>query len=339
MAKIITLGEIMLRLSTRDNRRFSQAREFDATYGGGEANVAVSLACFGHETEFVSRLPENALADGAIGFLRGHGVGTRHVARGGERMGIYLLETGASMRPSRVIYDRSHSAIAGADHRDFDWDEIFRGARWFHWTGITPAISDSAAELVRRACMAARASGATISVDLNFRKKLWSPQKAISVMTPLMEYVDVCIGNEEDAQNCLGFTPEGSDATAGKLNLEGYRAMFRQMGERFGFSIIASSLRESISADDNRWSGILYDRKEFYTSRKYDIHIVDRVGSGDSFSAGLIHGVLTGDSAAAIEFAAAASALKHTIPGDINLSTLNEVHELLSGDGTGRVQR
>ena len=339
MAKIITLGEIMLRLSTRENQRFSQARDFYATYGGGEANVAASLANFGHETEFISRLPDNALADGAIKFLRGHGVGTRHILRGGERMGIYFLEPGASMRPSRIIYDRARSAMAEADHRDFHWESIFREARWFHWSGITPALSDSAAELTRQACMAAKAAGAVISVDLNFRKKLWSPQKAISVMTPLMEYVDVCIGNEEDAQNCLGFTPEGSDATAGKLNLEGYRIMFQGIRDRFGFSTIASSLRESISADDNRWSGILYDGVDFFTSRQYHIHIIDRVGTGDSFSAGLIHGLLDGDTAGAIDFAVAASALKHTIPGDINLSTLSEVQELLSGDGTGRVQR
>lgn len=340
MAKIVTLGEIMLRLSTPGNTRFVQSDSFDVVYGGGEANVAVSCANYGHDAYFVTKLPTHEIGQSAVNALRKYGVHTDYITRGGERVGIYYLESGASMRPSKVIYDRADSAIAKADPTDFDFDKIMEGADWFHWSGITPAISDKAAELTRLACIAAKRHGVTVSVDLNFRKKLWTSQKAISIMRPLMQYVDVCIGNEEDAELCLGFKPD-SDVTSGKTDAAGYETIFKQMKETFGFKYVISTLRESYSASHNGWKALIYDGKEFYQSKHYDVMpIIDRVGGGDSFSGGLIHGLLTYKTQGeALEFAVAASALKHTINGDFNLVSKQEVETLMNGDASGRVQR
>lgn len=340
MSKIVTLGEIMLRLSPAGHSRFIQAGSFDVIWGGGEANVAVSCANYGHDAYFVSKLPVHEIGEAAVNALRRYGVHTAHIARGGERVGIYYCETGASMRPSKVIYDRAGSAIAEADPEDFDFDSIMAGADWFHWSGITPAISDKAAEITRLACEAAMREGVTVSCDLNFRKKLWTKEKARSIMRPLMKYVDVCIGNEEDADLCLGFKPS-ADVEAGVTDAEGYKGIFRAMAEEFGFKYVASTLRESYSATHNGWKAMIYDGHDFYESKRYDINpIIDRVGGGDAFSGGLIHGLLTMDSQAeALEFAVAASALKQTIPGDFNLVTEAEVKALAAGSANGRVQR
>lgn len=338
--KIVTFGEIMLRLSTPGNKRFIQSDSFDVVYGGGEANVAVSCTNYGHEAYFVTKLPAHEIGQSAVNALRRFGVKTDYITRGGDRVGIYYLETGASMRPSKVIYDRAHSAMAEAEPGDFDFDAIMEGAQWFHWSGITPAISDKAAELTRLACEAAKRHGVTVSVDLNFRKKLWTKEKAQSVMRPLMQYVDVCIGNEEDAELCLGFKPEAS-VEEGVTDAEGYKGIFRQMADTFGFKYVVSTLRESLSASHNGWKAMIYDGREFYESRHYDIFpIIDRVGGGDSFSGGIIHGLLTKKTQAeALEFAVAASALKHTINGDFNMVSAEEVESLAAGNGSGRVQR
>ena len=343
MAKVITMGEIMLRLSTPSHERFVQADNFDVNYGGGEANVAVSLAGFGHDAQFVTAVPDNEIGECALATLRKYQVGTKYVAKEGERLGIYFLESGSSVRPSKVIYDRAHSSISTVRPEAFDFDQIFEGVDWFHFTGITPAISDSAAELTEAALKKAKEHGVKVSVDLNFRKKLWTSEKAQQVMTRLMKYVDVCIGNEEDANLVLGFKPEGSDVTSGNLKLSGYQSIFEQMTQKFGFEYCVSSLRVSRSASDNGWSACIYSGKtgEFYHSREYSITpIVDRVGGGDSFAAGVICGLLDGkDFKEALEFGVAASALKHTILGDINLVTRKEVETLAGGDASGRVQR
>ena len=340
MSKIITLGEIMLRLSPAACKRFVQIDSFDTIWGGGEANVAVSCANYGHDAYFVSKLPEHEIGQAAVNALRRYGVHTDYIARGGKRVGIYYCETGASMRPSKVIYDRAGSAIAEALPEDFDFDAIMEGADWFHWSGITPAISDSAAELTRLACEAAKRHGVTVSCDLNFRKKLWTSEKAQSIMRPLMKYVDVCIGNEEDAQLCLGFKPD-ADVEAGNTDAEGYKGIFRAMAREFGFRYVASTLRESYSATRNGWKAMIFDGTDFYESKHYDIDpIIDRVGGGDSFSGGLIHGLLTMPTQGqALEFAVAASALKQTINGDFNLVTAAEVEALANGNANGRVQR
>lgn len=343
MKKIVTMGEIMLRLSTPNNEKFIQADEFDVNYGGGEANVAVSCANYGHVAEFVTAVPDNEIGDCAIAALRKYGVRTGHIAKCGERLGIYYLETGASMRPSKVIYDRAHSSISTAAADDFDFDAIFMDADWFHFTGITPAISDSAAALIEEALKSAKKHGVKVSCDLNFRKKLWTSEKAQKVMTGLMKYVDVCIGNEEDAELVLGFKPGKTNVTSGELELAGYKSIFEQMVAKFNFEYAISSLRVSHSASDNGWSACIYSRdtKEFYHSREYRITpIVDRVGGGDSFAGGVISGFLDGkDFKQALEFGVAASALKHTIPGDFNLVSRKEVETLAGGDGSGRVQR
>ncbi len=343
MKKIVTMGEIMLRLSTPCNEKFIQADEFDVNYGGGEANVAVSCANYGHMAEFVTAVPDNEIGECAVAALRKYGVGTRHVARCGERLGIYYLETGSAMRPSKVVYDRAHSSISTATEKDFDFEEIFKDADWFHFTGITPALSDSAAKLTEDALKAAKKHGVTVSVDLNFRKKLWSSEKARKIMTGLMKYVDVCIGNEEDAELVLGFKPGNTDVTGGELELAGYKSIFEQMVEKFGFKYAVSSFRVSHSASDNGWSACIYEAKskQFYHSKTYRITpIVDRVGGGDSFAGGLICGFLDGkDFKSALEYGVAASALKHTIPGDFNLVSRKEVEALVGGDGSGRVQR
>lgn len=338
--KVVTLGEIMLRLSTPGHQRFVQSNQFDVNYGGGEANVAVALCNYGLKGTFVSKIPENAIGQSAVNQLRQFGVNTEYIARGGKRLGIYYLESGASMRASQVIYDRADSAIAEAEVADFDFDEIFEDAVWFHTTGITPALSDKAAELTELALKKAKEKGITTSIDLNYRKKLWSKAKAKEVMSRLCQYVDVCIGNEEDAETTLGFKSDKTDVTKGQLDLDSYKDVFMQMKEQFGFKYIASTLRESYSASDNGWSALVYDGNEFYHSKKYDIRIVDRVGGGDSFASGLIYALVSGmKTEEATEFAVAASALKHTFPGDFNHATLSEVKALMGGDASGRVQR
>lgn len=340
MKKIVTLGEIMLRLSSPGYTRFVQSNFFDAVYGGGEANVAVALAQYGYNAYFVSKLPKHEIGQCAVNALRNYGVNTDYIVRGGDRVGIYFLENGASMRPSKVIYDRANSAIAEADVNEFDFDKIFKDASWFHFSGISPAISKKAAILTEEALKSAKNHNVTVSVDLNYRKKLWSSAEARKIMTNLMKYVDVCIGNEEDAEKVLGFKPGHSDVSSGNLEMEGYKNIFKQMQERFGFKYVVTTLRESHSAFDNSWSALIYNGKDFYHSRKYEIHIVDRVGGGDSFSAGLICGLMDGkDMKDALEFAVAASALKHTIPGDFNLVSRDEIETLIKGDSSGRVQR
>jgi len=340
MKSVVTMGEIMARFSPKNNLRFTQASEFEVIYGGGEANVAVSLANYGHEVAFISKIPTHEIGQCALEFIRKMGVNTYHIARGGDRLGIYFLEHGASMRPSKVVYDRANSAISEAEITDFDFDKIFEGKDWFHFTGITPAISPKAAKLTTHAVKKAKEYGLTISVDLNYRKKLWTSQKAQEVMIPLMEFVDVCIGNEEDAEKVLGLRPQGSDVHNGELAIDGYKELLKILKDKYNFTHVACSLRESISASDNGWSGLAYDGNKYCHSKKYDIRIVDRVGAGDSFAGGFIHGLLTkNDICYAIEFAVAASALKHTIFGDFNLVNIEEVEALMGGDSSGRVQR
>lgn len=339
--KIITFGEIMLRLSPAGHRnRIVQANGYDAIYGGGEANVAVSMANYGHEAYFVTKLPAHEVGEAAIAALRSHNVHTDYIVRGGSRVGIYYLESGEAMRPSKVIYDRAGSAIAEATEEDFDFDAIMKGAEWFHFSGITPALSQSCAHLTRKACEAAKRNGLIVSCDLNYRKKLWSPNEAQAVMRELMQYVDVCIGNEEDAEKCLGYKPQ-ANIEAAQTEAEGYKEIFRRMHHDFGFRYVATTLRESYSASHNGWKAMLYDGEDFYTSKHYDIMpIVDRVGGGDAFSGGLIHGLKTKESLQeALEFAVAASALKHTINGDFNIVSAEEVEALMAGDASGRVQR
>lgn len=338
--RVVTMGEMMIRFMPKGNLRLEQATEFDLYYGGDESIVATSLSRFGLDSRFVTKLPRNPLGEIALGKLREQNIDTSCIARGGERLGLNFYESGASMRPSKVIYDRKHSAISEAVPEDFDFDTIFSDADWFHVAGITPAISDKAAELVKCAMIMAKKHNVTVSVDLNYRSKLWSPEKAQSVMIPLMEYVDVCIGNEEDAEKVLGFKPANTDVTNGTLDIDGYKEIFHRLKERFGFRYIGSTLRESYSASDNGWSALLYDGEEFYQTKKYNIHLVDRGGGGASFAAGMIYGILNGfDLSKTGEFAAAASALKQTIMGDFNLATLDEVYALMGGDVSGRVQR
>lgn len=338
--KVITFGEIMLRLAPEGYYRFVQARSYGATYGGGEANVAVSLANYGLESSYVTKLPAHEIGQAAVNSLREFGVDTSNIVRGGDRVGIYYLEKGASQRASKVIYDRAGSSIALAAKGDFDWDSIFDGADWFHFTGITPALGDNVAAICLEACRAARERNVTISCDLNYRKKLWTREKAGQVMGELCEYVDVCIANEEDAGDVFNIKAKNTDITAGKVDHEGYIDVARQLRERFGFKYVAITLRSSISANDNKWAGMLYDGTESYFSKSYDMHIVDRVGGGDSFGAGLIYALLNKyDLQAAIEFAVAASCLKHSIEGDYNMVSVDEVAKLAGGDGSGRVSR
>ncbi len=340
MAKVVTFGEIMLRLQTYGHQRIMQATGFDATFGGGEANVAASLAVYGHEAHYVTKLPDNLVGNWCVAELRKYGLETKNIARGGERLGIYFVEKGAAQRASTVTYDRAHSSIATAEASDFDWEKIFDGADWFHFTGITPALSDAAADRCLEALKAAKKLGITVSCDLNFRKKLWSSEKAGQVMSGLMEYVDVCIANEEDAEKVFGIRASETDITSGELSDAGYRDVAKQLAEKFGFTHVAITLRESISASVNNWSAMLYDGKDFYKSKKYHINIVDRMGGGDSFGGGLIHAMLDKYSMQdCIEFAVAASCLKHSIHGDFNIVSTQEVLNLMKGDGSGRVQR
>ena len=341
--KVVTLGEIMLRLSTPGFQRFVQAQAFDVTYGGGEANVAVALANYGLDSHFVSKLPTHEIGQAALNHLRRFGVGTDYVVRGGDRLGVYFLETGASQRASKVIYDRAESAVTTLTSDEVDLGAAFEGARWFHFTGITPALGETARQLVAEAAEAAQAAGATVSCDLNFRAKLWTTDEAQATMRPLMEHVDVCIANEEDAEKCLGLTAGETDVHGAELDEEGYFRLAERLKEEFDFETVAITLRESFSASHNGWSAVLHDDKECKTpvrSTRYDIQIVDRVGGGDSFASGLIAGLLQkDDTREALEFAVAASCLKQTIPGDFNLVSREEVDKLAAGGGSGRVER
>ncbi|MGE5614560.1 MAG: PfkB family carbohydrate kinase [Bacillota bacterium] len=340
MGKVVGFGEIMLRLNPEGYLRLKQASKFEVSYAGSEANVAVSLANYGMNSCFVTKVPNNDIGVSAINSLRAMGVDTSKIVLGGDRLGIYFVEKGASQRPSKVIYDRKHSAISEASKTDFDWNSIFDDCDWFFFSGITPALGENVAEICLDACKTAKRKGITVSCDLNYRKNLWSREKARETMTKLMEYVDVCIANEEDAGDVFGIWAEDSDITDGKLSREGYKSVAKQLLERFGLKKVAITLRSSISANDNNWAGMLYDGNDYYFSRSYNIHIVDRVGGGDSFGGGLIYAILNGYSSAdAIEFAVAASCLKHTIEFDYNHVTVDEVKKLMSGDASGRVQR
>jgi len=340
MSKVITFGELMLRLAPENYLRFVQSEKYEATYGGAEANVAVSLANYGMEVAFVSKLPTHEIGQAAVNSLRKFGVDTSKIVRGGERVGIYYCEKGASQRPSKVIYDRAYSSISMAKSEDFDWDKIFENVTWFHFTGITPALSDEVSKICIEACKKAKEKGITISCDLNFRKKLWSKEKAKIVMSELCQYVDYCIANEEDAKDVFGIEADNSDIYGGKLNREGYISVAKKLTEKFNFKGVAITLRESKSASDNDWSAMLYKGGNAYFSKKYSMHIVDRVGGGDSFGAGLIYSLINGYSEqSAIEFAVAASCLKHSIEGDYNMVSVAEVNNLAGGDASGRVQR
>ena len=338
--KVITFGEIMLRLAPEGYLRFVQSDKFEATLGGAEANVAVSLANYGVDVGFVSKLPDHEIGQLAINSLRKFGVDTSKVVRGGDRVGIYYCEKGASQRPSKVIYDRANSSIANAKKEDFDWNKIFDGVNWFHFTGITPALSESMSEICLEACKEAKKRNIIISCDLNFRKKLWSKEKAGKVMAGLCEYIDYCIANEEDAKDVFGIEADNTDIYSGKINREGYISVAKKLTDRFNFKGVAITLRESLSANDNNWSAMLYTDGEAYFSKKYAMHIVDRVGGGDSFGGGLIYSLLNGfEPQKTIEFAVAASCLKHSIEGDFNVVSVKEVETLAGGDASGRVQR
>lgn len=340
--KVVTFGEIMMRLNPEGYQMFYQAEKFEASYAGGEANVAVSLANYGIESSFVTKLPDNPLGECARNAVRHFGVETKDIVWGGKRLGIYFVEKGASQRPSRVVYDRADSSIATAKREDFDWAKIFEGAEWFHFTGITPALGGEMPAVCLDALKYCREHGITVSCDLNYRGKLWTKQEAGRVMAELVPYVDVLIANEADAADVFGIVGEGSDVESGKLNKEGYVSVAEQLVERFGVKKVAITLRTSLSAFDNLWAGMLYDAatKNACFSTEYKVHIVDRVGGGDSFGGGLIYALIAGkDTQGAIDFAVAASCLKHSIEHDFNLVKVKDVEALAAGNGTGRVQR
>lgn len=338
--KVVTFGEVMLRLAPENYLRFVQSEKYEATFGGAEANVAVSLANYGADAAFVTKLPAHEIGQAAVNSLRKFGVDTSKIVRGGDRVGIYYCEKGASQRPSKVIYDRAGSSIATAKSEDFNWDKIFDGVNWFHFTGITPALSDETAKITLEACRKAKEKGITVSCDLNFRKKLWSKEKAGEVMGEVCKYVDYCIANEEDAKDVFGIEADNTDINTGKLDRNGYISVAKKLTEKFNFKGVAITLRESLSANDNNWSGMLYTNGEAVFSKKYAMHIVDRVGGGDSFGGGLIYSLLNGyDAQRAIEFAVAASCLKHSIEGDYNMVSVSEVEALAKGNASGRVQR
>ena len=340
MSRVVTFGEIMLRLAPNGYYRFFQNDQLQATFGGGEANVAVSLAYFKVDAVFVTKLPDNVIGYRAERNLRSFGVDTSKIVYGGDRLGIYFLEKGASRRGSVCVYDRAHSAIQESKSSDFNWDDIFDGAEWFHFTGITPALGENLVEICKQACKKAKEKGITVSCDLNYRGKLWTRAEANQAMAELCRYVDVCIANEEDAKDVFGIEAVNTDIYRGKLDREGYKSVAHQLKEQFGFKKVAITFRTSISASDNDWGGMLYDGQDFYFSKEYKLHIVDRVGGGDSFGAGLIYALLDGKSMQeTIEFAVAASALKHSIEGDFNRVSVAEVEKLAGGDGSGRVQR
>jgi len=342
--KVACFGEIMLRLSSPGNKRFIQVNSFDAIYGGGEANVAVSLQNFGIDVDYITKLPKNEIGDACVNYLRKFGVNTDKIVRAGDRIGIYFLEIGSSVRPSKVVYDRNHSAISEANIDDFDWDALFEGITWFHWTGITPAISQNLASICLEAVKVAKEKGIIISCDLNYRSRLWKYGKEPSdIMPELVKYCDVAIGNEEDAEKVLGISAPDTDVTSGKLDAQKYKSVVEEMVKKYpNLKKVAITLRGSISASYNTWSAVLYDGKKMYESPQYDINpIVDRVGGGDSFMGGLIYGLLTykEDLQSALNFAVAASCLKHTIYGDFNMVSIDEVLKLMSGDASGRVSR
>lgn len=340
MKRIITFGEIMLRLNPEGYLRFVQANKLEATYGGGEANVAVSLSNYGMDAAFVSKVPAHEIGQGAVNELRRYGVDTRYMIRGGDRLGIYFAEKGASQRPSKVIYDRAGSSIAKAVPEDFDWDSIFDGANWFHFTGITPALGGYLPEICLQACKKAHEHGVTVSCDLNYRKKLWTREQAGKTMAQLMPYIDLCIANEEDAKDVFGIEADNTDISSGKLDRNGYVSVAKQLTDKFGCKYVAITLRSSISANDNDWAGMLYTDGTAHFSKSYHMHIVDRVGGGDSFGGGLIYALLSEyEPEKAINFAVAASCLKHSIEHDFNLCSVSEVAALSGGDGSGRVQR
>ena len=340
--KVVTFGEIMMRLNPEGYQMFYQAEKFEASYAGGEANVAVSLANYGIDSSFVTKLPDNPLGECARNAVRHFGVDTKDIVWGGKRLGLYFVEKGASQRPSRVVYDRADSSIATAKREDFDWAKIFNGAEWFHFTGITPALGGELPQICLDALEYCRANNITVSCDLNYRGKLWTKQEAGRVMAELVPYVDVLIANEADAADVFGIVGEGSDVESGKLNKEGYVSVAEQLVERFGVKKVAITLRTSLSAFDNLWAGMLYDAatKNACLSTEYKVHIVDRVGGGDSFGGGLIYALIAGkDTQGAIDFAVAASCLKHSIEHDFNLVKVKDVEALAAGNGTGRVQR
>ena len=338
--KVITFGELMLRLAPEGYLRFVQSEKYLATFGGAEANVAVSLANYGVDVSFVTKLPNHEIGQAAVNSVRKFGVDTSKIVRGGERVGIYYCEKGASQRPSKVVYDRAYSSIAMAKKSDFDWSKIFEGVDWFHFTGITPALSDEVAEICLEACKEAKSRGVKISCDLNYRKKLWSKEKAGEVMSKLCVYIDYCIANEEDAKDVFGIEADNTDIYSGKLNREGYISVAKKLTDKFNFEGVAITLRESLSANDNNWSAMLYTNGEAVFSKKYAMHIVDRVGGGDSFGGGLIYSLLNKyEPQKAIEFAVAASCLKHSVEGDYNMVSVDEVEKLAGGDASGRVQR
>jgi 2-dehydro-3-deoxygluconokinase len=339
-AKVVGFGELLLRLGTPQFQRFTQARSFEAHYTGAEANTLVSLVNYGLEGYAVSKVPANDIGQACINFLKGHGLNTDYIVRGGDRLGLFYLETGASQRASKVIYDRANSAITTLKPGEIDWQSALTGKDWLHFSGTAPALGPDMPAVVEEGCRIARELGLRVSCDLNYRKKLWSPEKAGQVMSGLMAYVDVLMCNEEDAEMVFGIGAEGVDVRSGKLDAGRYEDVARRLRERFGFKHVAITLRESLSATFNNWSGVLYDGKALYCSRRYEMYVVDRVGGGDSFDGGLIYGLLTGMSPQeAVEFAAAASCLKHSIPGDFNLADADEVKALMRGDASGRVQR
>ena len=337
--KVVCFGELMLRLAPNGYYRFFQNDQMQATFGGGEANVAVSLANYGLDSSYVTKLPTHAIGQAAVNSLRYFGVDTKDIVRGGDRVGIYYLEKGASQRSSVCIYDRANSAIALAKREDFSWKEILKGADWFHFTGITPALGENVAQITLDALKVCKEMGITVSCDLNYRSKLWSKEEANKTMSELCKYVNVCIANEEDAKDVFGIEADNTDITGGKLNHEGYKEVAEKLVERFNFKAVAITLRTSITANDNDWAAMLYKDNEFSFSRTHHLHIVDRVG-GDSFGGGLIYALLNNYSNQdAIEFAVAASALKHSVEGDYNRVTVDEVKKLASGNGSGRVSR
>jgi 2-dehydro-3-deoxygluconokinase len=330
-----------MRLSTKRHERIVQAREFDVIYSGAEANLGVALTAMGVDSYLVSSVPDNAVGEACLHFLRQFGMRLDHIRKFGDRLGIYYVETGAAQRPSTFLYNRKGSSITELRCGDIDWEKILEGKHWFHFTGITPALADSVAELTKEACIAAKRHGATVSCDLNFRRKLWSQEKARAVMTDLMQYVDILFTNEEEAETVFGIAARETDVKAGKISTRGYEDVAAQLYEKFDLDFVSISLRRSISATANDWSGMLYDGKRCYTSRKYHIdYIVDRVGGGDAYSSGIIYGILTGqDLQESVDFAAAASCLKHSIHGDFNLVSFNEILALMAGDASGRIQR
>lgn len=338
--EFVCFGEIMGRLNPVGYGRLVQSQELQISYGGGEANVAVSLANFGKRSVYITKVPDNELSHAALGALRIHNVDVSRVVYGGDRLGLYFVEKGASQRPSKVIYDRKYSSISMAEKEDFDWHKIFARAEWFHFTGITPALSDNCAEICLEACRTAKEMGITVSCDLNFRKNLWDSKKAGQVMSTLMPYVDVAIANEEDCEKVFGIVAENTDVEGGELSREGYKAVAKKLSERFSIPTVAITLRESHSANDNDWSAMLYNHGEYFFSKTYKLHIVDRVGGGDSFGGGLIYALSEGQSNQyAIDFAVASSALKHTVEQDFNEVSISEIEALMGGDGSGRVQR